>query len=225
MNKDKLEAIFNNDLGTSFFPLLAEEYLKDLDYNRALEVLDIGLLLNPNNNDGKYIKAKIEMIHSNTKTAVNLLNEILKSDELYINAMKMLVLHYQVSGTNQSSMMRIIHQILDLLPGDEFATGVMKSVKNPKKKILIKTKSKPRKKVVKKVKTKSKIVKAVKKDEKKSKINPKMATLTFVDILIKQKQYTQAGNVLKIVNNNKSISKASITQRQEKIKKGLSKEA
>ena len=225
MNKDKLEAIFNDDLGTSFFPLLAEEYLKDQDYNRALEVLDIGLLLNPNNNDGKYIKAKIAMIHSDTKTAVNLLNEILKSDELYINAMKMLVLHYQVSGTNQSSMMRIIHQILDLLPGDEFTTDVMKSVKNPKKKILIKTKSKPRKKVVKKVKTKSKRVKAVKKAEKKSKINPKMATLTFVDILIKQKQYTQASNVLKIVNNNKSITKASITQRQEKIKKGLSKEA
>ncbi len=225
MNKDKLEAIFNDDLGTSFFPLLAEEYLKDQDYNRALEVLDIGLLLNPNNNDGKYIKAKIAMIHSDTKTAVNLLNEILKSDELYINAMKMLVLHYQVSGTNQSSMMRIIHQILDLLPGDEFTTGVMKSVKNPKKKILIKTKLKSRKKVVKKVKTKSKIVKAVKKAEKKSKINPKMATLTFVDILIKQKQYTQASNVLKIVNNNKSIAKVSITQRQEKIKKGLSKGA
>jgi hypothetical protein len=122
-------------------------------------------------------------------------------------------------------MMRIIHQILDLLPGDEFTTGVMKSVKNPKKKILIKTKLKSRKKVVKKVKTKSKIVKAVKKAEKKSKINPKMATLTFVDILIKQKQYTQASNILKIVNNNKSIAKVSITQRQEKIKKGLSKEA
>lgn len=221
MNKDKLEAIFSEDLGTSFFPLLAEEYLKDHDYNRALEVLDIGLLLNPNNNDGKYIKAKIAMIHSDSKTAVKLLNEILKSDELYINAMKMLVLHYQVSGTNSSSMIRIMHQILDLLPGDEFATGIMKSIKTPRKKISIKTKSKPKKKVTKTIKTKSKTVKKI---EKKSKINPKMATLTFVDILIKQKQYTQASNVLKIVNKKKAIAKSSITQRQEKIKKGLSKE-
>ena len=30
-------------------------------------------------------------------------------------------------------------------------------------------------------------------------IDPKMATLTFVDILIKQKQFEQAGNVLKLV--------------------------
>ena len=49
MNKDNLETIFNDDLGTSFFPLLAEEYLKEHDYDRALQVLDIGLLLNPNN--------------------------------------------------------------------------------------------------------------------------------------------------------------------------------
>lgn len=221
MNKDKLEAIFSEDLGTSFFPLLAEEYLKDHDYNRALEVLDIGLLLNPNNNDGKYIKAKIAMIHSDSKTAVKLLNEILKSDELYINAMKMLVLHYQVSGTNHTSMIRIIHQILDLLPGDEFATGIMKSIKKPRKKTSIKAKSKLPKKVAKKIKTKSKTVKKI---EKKSKINPKMATLTFVDILIKQKQYKQASNMLKIVNKNKAIAKSSITQRQGKIKKGLSKE-
>ena len=229
MNKDNLETIFNDDLGTSFFPLLAEEYLKDHDYDRALQVLDIGLLLNPNNNDGKYIKAKIAMIHSDTTTAVTLLKEILDADELYINAMKMLVLHYQSTGKNQASMMKILEQILDLLPGDEFATGVMKSIKNPKKKSSAKVKSAPKKKAAtkkatKKIKQSSSKPKTQSQKEKKSKINPKMATLTFVDILIKQKQYTQASNVLKIVDKNKSISRASIAQRQGKIKKGLSKE-
>ena len=229
MNKDNLETIFNDDLGTSFFPLLAEEYLKDHDYDRALQVLDIGLLLNPNNNDGKYIKAKIAMIHSDTTTAVTLLKEILDADELYINAMKMLVLHYQSTGKNQASMMKILEQILDLLPGDEFATGVMKSIKKPKKKSSAKVKSAPKKKVAtkkatKKVKLSNSKPKTQSQKAKKSKINPKMATLTFVDILIKQKQYTQASNVLKIVDKNKSISRSSIAQRQEKIKKGLSKE-
>jgi len=224
MNKDNLETIFNDDLGTSFFPLLAEEYLKDHDYDRALQVLDIGLLLNPDNNDGKYIKAKIAMIHSDTTTAVTLLKEILDADELYINAMKMLVLHYQSTGKNQASMIKILEQILDLLPGDEFATGVMQSIKNPKKKSSAKVKSAPKKKATKKVKQSSGKPKAQSQKAKKSKINPKMATLTFVDILIKQKQYTQASNVLKIVDKNKSISRASIAQRQGKIKKGLSKE-
>ena len=203
MNKDNLETIFNDDLGTSFFPLLAEEYLKDHDYDRALQVLDIGLLLNPNNNDGKYIKAKIAMIHSDTTTAVTLLKEILDADELYINAMKMLVLHYQSTGKNQASMIKILEQILDLLPGDEFATGVMKSIKKPKKKSAAKVKSASKKnattkKVTKKVKRSSGKPKVQSQKAKKSKINPKMATLTFVDILIKQKQYTQANNVLKM---------------------------
>jgi len=227
MNKDNLETIFNDDLGTSFFPLLAEEYLKEHDYDRALQVLDIGLLLNPNNNDGKYIKAKIAMIHSDSKTAVSLLKEIIQSDELYINAMKMLVLHYQSTDTNQSSMIKLLQQILDLLPGDEFATGVMKSIKKPRKKSRRKiTKVAPKKKTTKKSSTKKKkiVVTAKTAKSKKSKINPKMATLTFVDILIRQKQYTQASNVLKIVNKNKSISKSSIAQRQAKIKKELSKE-
>jgi len=224
MNKENLEIIFNEDLGTSFFPLLAEEYLKDTDYVRALQVLDIGLLLNPNNNDGKYIKAKIAMIHSDTKLAVSLLKEIIISDELYINAMKMLVLHYQSTDTNQSAMKKLLYQIIDLLPGDEFAIGIMKSLQKPKRKSRSKIKRvSVKKKVIKKVPNKSK-KDLVQIKPTNSKIDPKMATLTFVDILIKQKQYNQAYNVLKIVNKKKSISKASIAQRQAKIKDGLSKE-
>ena len=227
MNKDNLEAIFNDDLGTSFFPLLAEEYLKEEDHERALQVLDIGLLLNPDNNDGKYVKAKIAMIHLDTKTAVKLLKEILESDELYINAMKMLALHYQSTDSNTLAMKKLLYQILELLPGDEFATGIMKSIKSPKKQSKRKTsKVESKKKIAKKTSIKTKKSSSIVKKSKsiKAKINPKMATLTFVDILIRQKQYTQASNVLKIVNKNKSISKTSISQRQAKIKKGLSKE-
>ena len=55
-------------------------------------------------------------------------------------------------------------------------------------------------------------------------IDPKMATLTFVDILIKQKQFEQAGNVLKLVARNKSIARTSIKQRDVRIKRELAKE-
>ena len=118
----------------------------------------------------------------------------------------------------------MIEKILDLLPGDEFTTGIMQSIKKPKKRSSAKVKPRPKKKVAKKIKQTSNRSKTHSKKEKKSKINPKMATLTFVDILIRQKQYMQASNVLNIVNKNKSISKSSIAQRQAKIKKGLSKE-
>tara|TARA_B100001123_G_C15244721_1_gene1000448 strand:- start:851 stop:1549 length:699 start_codon:yes stop_codon:yes gene_type:complete len=232
MNKDKLEAIFSDDLGTAYFPLLAEEYLNSGDYDRALKVLEVGLLLNPNNNDGKYIKAKISMIQSDSKTAVKLLKEILVSDNLYINAMKMLALHYQSTGRNSASLIKVLHQILDLSPGDEFALELMKTTKTPKKIVSKKPKIITNKKVVKKrVTSKSKQNKTSVVVGKKPSIgankdiNPKMATLTFVDILIKQKQYSQASNLLKIINKNKSISKDSIDQRHKKIKLGLAKES
>ena len=62
MNKENLEKIFNDDLGSSYFPQLAEEYIKEGDYELAKKVCNVGLLLNPNNNDGKFILAKVEMI-------------------------------------------------------------------------------------------------------------------------------------------------------------------
>ena len=68
MNKENLEKIFSDDLGSSYFPLLAEEYLKDKDYARAKKVCNVGLLLNPNNNDGKFNNNDDERNKSGKKT-------------------------------------------------------------------------------------------------------------------------------------------------------------
>ena len=80
MNKENLEKIFNDDLGSSYFPQLAEEYIKEGDYKLAKKVCNVGLLLNPSNNDGKFILAKIEMISGSGKVAEGLLKEILSED-------------------------------------------------------------------------------------------------------------------------------------------------
>ena len=230
MNKENLEKIFSDDLGSSYFPLLAEEYLKDKDYARAKKVCNVGLLLNPNNNDGKFILAKLEMIQGNGKVATELLKDIIASDNLYINAMRMLVMHYNSKGTNQVEMVKLLHNILDLVPDDEYANEILKSAKKAAKKKTKKTKAKPPKQKV----AKSKKQSAAKPKAKKIKSEPenidinidsKMATLTFVDILIRQKQYGQATKVLKLVSKNKSIARSSIKQRETKIKKELSKES
>ena len=225
MEKDNLEKLFNEDLGSSYFPLLAEVYLQEGDYKHAQEVCDIGLLLNPSNNDGKFILAKIAVIEDDTKTAITLLKEIISSDDLYINAMKMLVMIYQQSGTNQTLMMKIVHQILDLLPGDEFASDVLKSsiqkTKRPRK--TVQRKKIIKKKILKplsspKVAPKKKIKKIAKQEPN---VDPKMATLTFVDILIRQKQYAKASNVLNLIKKKKTISQNSIKIRIKKIVEGL----
>ena len=225
MEKDNLEKLFNEDLGSSYFPLLAEVYLQEGDYKHAQEVCDIGLLLNPSNNDGKFILAKIAVIEDDTKTAITLLKEIINSDDLYINAMKMLVMIYQQSGTNQTLMIKIVHQILDLLPGDEFASDVLKnSIKKTKRP----QKTVQRKKIIKKkiLKPLSSSKAVPKKKTKKtvkqeSNLDPKMATLTFVDILIRQKQYAKASNVLDLIKKKKTISQNSIKIRMKKIVEGL----
>ena len=223
MNKENLEKIFNDDLGSSYFPQLAEEYIKEGDYELAKKVCNVGLLLNPNNNDGKFILAKVEMIDGNGKVAEGLLKEILSEDSLYINAMRLLVMHYNSKSIKQVEMIKMVHQILDLLPNDEFASEILKSSKKTKKSIK-KPVSKKTKKVASKPKRKRIQKVAPEPENNKIDIDPKMATLTFVDILIKQKQFEQAGNVLKMVAKNKAIAKASIQQRQTKIKRELAKE-
>ncbi len=229
MNKENLEKIFNEDLGTSFFPQLAEEYIKEGDYELAKKVCNVGLLLNPHNNDGKYILAKIMMVDGDGKDAEGILKEILSEDTLYVNALRLLVMYYNSKSIKQVEMIKMVHQILDLIPNDEFASEILKASKKPKKPI-------KRKKVAKKVtakKSKSSKRKptlkspraiASKPENNKIDIDPKMATLTFVDILIKQKQFEQAGNVLKLVARNKSIARTSIKQRDVKIKRELAKE-
>lgn len=223
MNKENLEKIFNDDLGSSYFPQLAEEYIKEGDYELAKKVCNVGLLLNPNNNDGKFILAKVEMIDGNGKVAEGLLKEILSEDSLYINAMRLLVMHYNSKSIKQVEMIKMVHQILDLLPNDEFALEILKSSKKNKKSIKKPVSKKP-KKVASKPKRKLIQKAAPEPENNKIDIDPKMATLTFVDILIKQKQFEQAGNVLKMVAKNKAIAKASIQQRQTKIKRELAKE-
>ena len=223
MNKENLEKIFNEDLGSSYFPQLAEEYIKDGDYNRAKKVCNVGLLLNPHNNDGQFMLAKIEMISGNGKVAEELLKAVLSKDSLYVNAMRLLVMHYNSQSIKQVEMIRFVHKILDLLPNDEFALEILKAskeIKTPIKKITIR---KPSKASPAKKQPKPKNI-APKSENKKINIDPKMATLTFVDILIKQKQYSQASNVLRMVAKNKAIARASIKQREGKIKKELAKE-
>ena len=225
MNKKDLEKLFNEDLGSSYFPWLAEIYFKEGDYDRSKGVCDIGLFLNPSNNDGKFILAQISIIHNDFSTAIKLLKEILSTDDLYINAMKMLVMVYHKNGNNKSSMMKVVHQILALLPGDEFASKIFKASLSRKK---ISKKKIQSKKIINKRMVSKSISKDIQPNKKKPKSNskridvdPKMATLTFVDILIKQKQYEKANDVLNLIKKKKTISQNSIKMRTKKIIDGL----
>lgn len=218
MNKENLERIFNDDFGTSLFPILADIYFNDGEYDEAKKVCEVGMLLNPNNNDGKFILAKIALIEGYNKEAISLLRNIISSDPLYTNAFKALAHYYYTSNKNYHSMLKIAHQLLELVPEDELALEIIKSIKESPKSNntkLITTKTLPGKRKKRKNTEKNRIITKTKKQN--ININPKMATLTFVDILIQQEQHDQAQIVLDLVKNNKLISRASIQKRQKKI--------
>ena len=222
MDKQNLEKIFNNDFGSSYFPWLAEIYFTEGDYQRAEEVCSIGLLLNPYNNDGKFILAQIAIIKNDYKIAIKLLKEIITTDDLYINAMKTLVMLYQQSGSNKASMITMVHKILDLIPGDEFASKVLKTSIFKKKRS--NRQVKPKKIIKKRVLAPKKILpkkKTATSSKQDTPIDSKMATLTFVDILIRQKQYEKANDVLDLLKKKKTISQNSIKIRIKQIVKGL----
>ena len=226
MNKENLEQTFNEDFGTSTFPILADIYFKEGHYDEAKKVCEVGILLNPNNNDGKFVLAKIALVEGYNKEALSLLKEIIASDSLYPNALKLLAHYYYSNNTNHRAMLKVAHQLLELVPDDDLALEIIKFVKeNPKQNQSKMIKSKPlsSSSKPKKSRTTKKNAKNVKTKKQKIDINPKMATLTFVDILIQQEQYNQAQNVLNLVKKNKSISRTSINQRQKKITKGISK--
>ena len=224
MNKENLERIFNDDFGTSLFPILADMYCKEGHYDEAKKVCEVGMLLNPNNNDGKFVLAKIALIKGYNKEAISLLREIITSDSLYPNALKLLAHYYYSNNTNHRAMLKVAHQLLELVPDDDLGLEIINFVKdNPKPQKSTRMKSKPLSSKPKKSKEIKKNVKKSTTTKQKIDINPKMATLTFVDILIKQEQFNQAQNVLNLVKKNKAISKASINQRQKKITKGISK--
>lgn len=225
MNKENLERIFNDDFGTSLFPILADMYFNDGEYDEAKKVCEVGMLLNPDNNDGKFVLAKIALIEGYNKEAITLLKGVIASDCLYPNALKTLAYYYYTSNKNHRAMLKIAHQLLELIPKDELALEIIESTKIPpksQKTNLLQPKTLPIRR--KRKKNTQKNTNTTKTKKQNININPKMATLTFVDILIKQEQYDQAQNVLDLVKKNKTISKLSIEQRQKKINKGLSKD-
>ena len=69
--KKELEHKFAQDFSNITFPQLAEIYFSEYDFNRSRLVCEIGLKHVPNNFEGHYILAKIELIEGNTIKAEN----------------------------------------------------------------------------------------------------------------------------------------------------------
>ena len=86
--KIELEHKFAEDFSNITFPQLAEIYFLEYDFKRSRLVCQIGLKHAPNNFEGQYVLAKIELIEGNTIKAERILKKIFKSNRSFSKAIK-----------------------------------------------------------------------------------------------------------------------------------------
>ena len=233
-NIELLEKEFSENFNSPLFSVLAEEYFKIKAYNKCKKVLEIGLLLNPDDNDGKFILSKIELLENNIDMAQNILNSIIKSDPLYVNAIKLQIEINNTLNKGTKSLESQLSLIVGAQQDNKDLAPVNKKKKvlktKPKKRVL---KTKPKKRVLKtkspklksKVKaTSSKTKVSTKKKSKSVKVASKMNTLTMVKILMNQGHYNQSLSMLDELLANGAISNSKFKEVKISINKLKSKQ-
>lgn len=229
-NIELLEKEFSENFNSPLFSVLAEEYFQIKAYNKCKKVLEIGLLLNPDDNDGKFILSKIELLENNIDMAQNILNSIIKSDPLYVNAIK---LQIEINNTLNKGTKSLESQLSLIVGAQQDNKDIVpinkkkkvlktKTKKTQIKKRVLKTKSSKVKSKVKATSVKTKV--STKKKSKSVKVASKMNTLTMVKILINQGHYNQSLSMLDELLANGIISNSKFKEVKVSINKLKSKQ-
>ena len=185
MHYKELETMFAEDFSSPIFPLLADYYLKDSQLNRALKVCKIGLINNPDNLYGEFILSQILLKDKNFLEAEKKLKKIV-NNSINIKALILLVDVLIKLNRSQITIQKYIAILNKHIPNH-------KKVKLYKKEYLsseYKSEAKSPKKIIKKP-----TLNVV--------INNKLATKTMFDLLLKQKKYYHALEVLNIMKSDK----------------------
>jgi len=85
-NKAELEKYFADHFDTVLFPVLADIYKTEGDLSRAKKVCEIGLEYHPNNVDGTFVLAEINMLAGDLITAEKLLKNVMAVEPLHYRA-------------------------------------------------------------------------------------------------------------------------------------------
>ena len=128
--KKELEHKFAQDFSNITFPQLAEIYFSEYDFNRSRLVCEIGLKHVPNNFEGQYVLAKIELIEGNTIKAERILKKIFKSNKSFYKAIKLLIEVRDSLDRSKIETKKIVDILLSQSPDDIFAHQWLKNKEN-----------------------------------------------------------------------------------------------
>jgi len=211
LNKKELEEAFAEDFSSPTFPILGELYLKNKEFHRAKKVCMVGLKHDPENVNGYYILAKVYLHNNELIEAEKILKIIIDKNPLHINALKLIVRLHEELDVSKKIKLKYLKVLSDIFPGNNDLINKISIIDKEyveKKDSLINNKIN--------INSSLNIQKSI-----NFNIQPNMATLTFVEILKKQKHYNEALHVLSIVESKLGNSKKT-EQLRDELKKLLS---
>jgi len=196
-NLNELEHMFAQDLGSPIFPVLADFYFRLSQFNKAKKVCEVGLRYNPNNNIAEYILAKLFLLDDNYMEAERLLKNVIINNPSNFKALQLFINVKIILERNPTTYSKYIKQAYSINPENKKIKNLYKKL-NIKKILNVKNK-KPS------AKTNHGIL-----------VNEKLATKTMYTVLIKQKKYEDALELLKIMKKNKKY-KVFVKQEWDKV--------
>ena len=205
-----LEEIFSEDFSSPAYAMLVDEYLKLGDLDRASTVCNIGLENNPEDLSGQYLLAKIYFLQNKALESKEILNQILNQFPIHLNARQLLIKIIKEQDGRVSELLPNVEKLQEFFPN---IGGVSSSEPNSKEPVLADKKSEEQTHDINDKKSRPK---------ESFKVSKNMATFTFVDILLDQKHYSEALDILDLLERN-GKQKTKIKKKREQIKKAMGK--
>ena len=197
-SKKELEHKFAEDFSNSTFPLLADLYFSEHDFERARQVCEIGLKHQDDNLDAQYILAKIELIEGNSIKSERILKSIYNSDPSFTKAIKLLIEVRDSLNRSKVETKKIIDYLLSNAADDIFAHQWLNNNQDNLNN-----------------NTDTKI--------DTFRINENIISFTFYEVLKHQKYYQQAINILNDLKAHKKIESKLYKKEIDSINKLISK--
>ena len=202
-----LENIFSENFNSPIYSILVEEYLSIGDLDRANTVCNIGVENNPDDLAGKYLMAKINFFQNNISQSKKILNEILEEFPIHLNA-RQLMIKILKEDKNEVDLLNHIEKLQHHHPSigsiDSKGSNVKANSENlnsPVNHTLPSTDDEQNSE----------------KPKESFTVKKNMATFTFVDILIAQKHFSEALEILDILEKE-GKQKKKIKEKRDYIK-------
>ena len=213
LNQKYLEQKFADDFSSPLFPVLAYLYFKKDDLLRAKKVCEIGLQHAPENYTGKFILAKILISEKRFQQAEKILKSVIKNDPINISSLRLLIYISNQINRSNNTIIKYVKTLLSLIPNDAEASKWLEQKGNHNVDF-----------IPKRGQSETRTKEILFTSDQKYSIQNNMITFTMVNILIKQKQYNQANEVLDALKLNGSDSNKIIDIKNKITKLILSEE-